>query len=254
MHDLEQLQQMHSTQRQQQQQQAHCQQQDLQEQPQQQGHAISQPAAAAAALIKPQLVLRRWHELLPECEFRCFAAGHALVGISQRDPSQHFPQLGLPGQVARIRQQLVAWHAEKIGSSFPIDSYAMDVYVAAAGGPVWLLDFSPICSTTSPLLFSWDELPYAHMRTPTAQQDSAGSTAHGSSQEHQEPQLQQQQQHAGAVQAAAGGFGRRIDMRVVQHAGMILPGVRAATGMPIDMLGLQDSFEEVMRTMQQQQQ
>jgi hypothetical protein len=126
----------------------------------------------------------------------------------------------------------------------------MDVYVPAAGGAVRLLDFSPICSTTSPLLFSWDELPYPHMHT-TAQQDSTASPAAGSSQEQQQQQ-QQQQQQAGVVVAAAAG--RPVELRVVQHAGMILPGARAATGMPIDMLGLQDSFEDVLRTMQQQQQ
>jgi hypothetical protein len=123
MHDLEQLQHMHSTQHQQDQQQPQYQQHQ-----QQQGHLIDQHPAAAVAAPVPQLVLRRWHELLPEREFRCFAAGHALVGISQRDPSQHFPQLGLPGEVAAIRERLTAWHAEKIGSSFPVDSCEWVMY------------------------------------------------------------------------------------------------------------------------------
>jgi hypothetical protein len=115
---------------------------------------------------------------------------------------------------------------------------------------VHLLDFSPICSTTSPLLFTWGELPYPHMHA-SEQQDSLGSPAATSSQEHQQ---QQPGVGAAAAAAAAAAAGHPVELRVVQHAGMILPGSRAATGMPIDMLGLQDSFEDVLRTMQQQQQ
>jgi hypothetical protein len=118
------------------------------------------------------------------------------------------------------------------------------------------LDFSPICSTTSPLLFSWDELPYPHMHTAAAQQQQ-GTPTTGPAASSSGAHPQQQQHQSGGVQAAAAaaaGSAGAVELRVVQHAGMILPGARAATGMPIDMLGLQDSFEDVMRTMQQQQQ
>jgi hypothetical protein len=113
MHDLEQLQQLQQT--------PSTQQQPDQQQQQQQDDQGSQSAAALTVPV-PQLMLRRWQELLPEREFRCFAAGHTLVGISQRDPSQHFPQLGLSGEVEAIRKQLLTWHGEKISSSFPLDS------------------------------------------------------------------------------------------------------------------------------------
>jgi hypothetical protein len=129
----------------------------------------------------------------------------------------------------------------------------VDVYVPACGGSVRLLDFSPICSTTSPLLFSWDELPYPHMHTAAAQQQQDTSTASPADSSSKAHSQQQQQQRIGGVQAAAAGSADAVELRVVQHAGMIMPGARAATGMPIDMLGLQDSFDDVMRTMQQQQ-
>jgi hypothetical protein len=124
MHDLEQLQQLQQTSSTQQRQQQRQQQQQQQQQPLQQDliqHQRQDHQANSLAPV-PQLVLRRWQELLPEREFRCFAAGHALVAISQRDPSQHFPQLGLSGDVEAIRKQLLAWHREKISSSFPLDS------------------------------------------------------------------------------------------------------------------------------------
>jgi hypothetical protein len=69
--------------------------------------------------------------LQPEREFRCFAAGHALVAISQRDPSQHFPQLGLPREVQAVLERVTAWHARHISSSFPLDSCKWMVLIAA---------------------------------------------------------------------------------------------------------------------------
>lgn len=102
------------------------------------------------------------------------------------------------------------------------------------------MDFNAVCDTVSPLLFAWDELPYTHMHSAAA---------------HQQPQQQQDVQHdllAGRQEQHE--TDEDVELRVVSHAGMIMPGVRAATGMPLDMLGLQDSFEQVLYTMQQQEQ
>jgi hypothetical protein len=43
------------------------------------------------------LALRRWSELRPEREFRCFVRGGEIVGACQRDVSQYFPQLSSQG-------------------------------------------------------------------------------------------------------------------------------------------------------------
>eukprot|EP00983_Pelagomonas_calceolata_P033426 1047054-Pelagomonas_calceolata.AAC.4 len=42
---------------------------------------------------KAVLVMRQWYDLRPEREWRCFVAGGRLVGVCQRDVTQHFPQL-----------------------------------------------------------------------------------------------------------------------------------------------------------------
>lgn len=41
-------------------------------------------------------MLRKWYDLRPEREWRCFVAGGKLVGVCQRDVTQHFPQLAEP--------------------------------------------------------------------------------------------------------------------------------------------------------------
>lgn len=64
----------------------------LQQQPQQ--PAATPPTQGAVPAV---LVLRRWYPALrPEREFRCFVRQGQLLGVSQRDISQHFPQLTAP--------------------------------------------------------------------------------------------------------------------------------------------------------------
>lgn len=54
------------------------------------------------------LVLRRWHDLRPEREFRCFVRRGELVAACQRDVSQHFH--GLRGLEGEVRHALWAFH------------------------------------------------------------------------------------------------------------------------------------------------
>lgn len=99
---------------------------------------------------------------------------------------------------------------------------------------VRLLDFGPVCDTTSPLLFDWDELPYQHMHS--MQRQAA---------EQQQELQEQQEQH----QQEQGPTAQKFELRIVTHAGMIMPGSRVVTGMPLDMLGLQDAFEQSLQAM-----
>lgn len=50
-------------------------------------------AVAAAPAVQHCLALRRWHDLQPGREFRCFVRRQVLVGASQRDVTQCFPFL-----------------------------------------------------------------------------------------------------------------------------------------------------------------
>jgi hypothetical protein len=144
-HDLEQLQQ-HSTTRQQQQQgsrQNHAQQDSQSSTPADNSGRADPSTSTSSGTAAPdssrssvacpaQLVLRAWCVMQPEWEFRAFVAQHRLVAISQRDPSQHFPQLagvtaeaGLTSSSSSsggIAARLLDFHRRHIGSSFPLDS------------------------------------------------------------------------------------------------------------------------------------
>ncbi|PIO29517.1 hypothetical protein AB205_0174850, partial [Aquarana catesbeiana] len=43
--------------------------------------------------VKYELVLRKWCELIPGGEFRCFVKENKLIGISQRDYTQYYDHI-----------------------------------------------------------------------------------------------------------------------------------------------------------------
>lgn len=129
MHDLEQLQpemqQQHNHHHHQQQQTSVDAQQSakLPQQLQQQQQQQAEPAAIAVGRpLTPQVVLRQWHDLLPEREFRCFIHQRLLTAISQRDITQHFPQLTMTGQLGNLKHQIKLFHQQHIADSFPVGS------------------------------------------------------------------------------------------------------------------------------------
>ncbi|EFN57174.1 hypothetical protein CHLNCDRAFT_21599, partial [Chlorella variabilis] len=121
------------------------------------GAAASAAAGGGAAVPAVQhcLALRRWHDLQPGREFRCFVRGGELVGASQRDVTHCYSFLR--DERRELAAALQAFHARHIQGRFPHPHYTYDAYVAASGA-VRLLDFNPLRGTTSPLLFSWHEL------------------------------------------------------------------------------------------------
>jgi len=138
----------------------------------------------------------------------------------------------------------------------------MDVY-APPRGRVELLDFSPISHTTSPLCFTWEELPYQHMKQQQQQHDEQQQQQQQQQQQGLDAGSAQQQQHrAGAGPGPEGSNSSSssvsresaaVVFRVVEHEGMLVPGTRVATGMPFDILGLPDAVSAVMQAMRQQQ-
>lgn len=80
--------------------------------------ADSTSTSTSTSGVQPVLVLRKHYDLRPEREFRCFVSGRAVVAVSQRDPSQHFPQLS--EDVPRIRSLLEAFHARHVQGKFPL--------------------------------------------------------------------------------------------------------------------------------------
>ncbi|KAK9792491.1 hypothetical protein WJX73_008072 [Symbiochloris irregularis] len=105
-----------------------------------------------------QLALRRYLDLRPEREFRCFVHQHMLIGISQRHITDFFPTL--VDQRMEFLHAITEFHAANLQCKFILPDYTCDVYINTKG-QVRLVDFNPIGGTTSPLLFQWEELPFS---------------------------------------------------------------------------------------------
>jgi hypothetical protein len=129
---------------------------------------------AAVANWPLELVLRKWCNLYPSQEFRCFVRDGELMAISQRHHSQHYGHLVRDQYL--YRSLLVEFFDDVVADNFPVGvaaatadtaaanpddltgrNYVFDVYVDKQER-VWLLDFNVWGRQTDTLLFEWSEL------------------------------------------------------------------------------------------------
>lgn len=103
------------------------------------------------------LVIRKWANLFPSMEFRCFIKDFGIVGICQKDVSTFYSFL--QGEVYRIHEIIANFYDLNIKDSLLKASVTMDVYVDKQDR-VWVVGFSPFgdVSKTDALLFTWTEL------------------------------------------------------------------------------------------------
>ncbi|XP_051889472.1 cell division cycle protein 123 homolog [Pristis pectinata] len=119
--------------------------------------------------IDTQLVLRKWCELIPGGEFRCFVKENKLIGIAQRDHTQYYDHVC--SQEANILSSIIDFFKDKVQYKFPDEDFVFDVY-RDSQGKVWIIDFNPFGEVTNSLLFSWDELTSGHNISEGALADS----------------------------------------------------------------------------------
>ncbi|KAG8005798.1 hypothetical protein GBF38_001788 [Nibea albiflora] len=107
----------------------------------------------------PRLVLRKWSELIPGGEFRCFVKENKLIAISQRDYTQYYQHiLKQEEQICHAIQEFFSQH---IQYKFLDEDYTLILYlciVCVLQGRVWLIDLNPFGEVTDSLLFTWEEL------------------------------------------------------------------------------------------------
>ncbi|XP_004712715.1 cell division cycle protein 123 homolog [Echinops telfairi] len=102
-----------------------------------------------------ELVLRKWCELIPGAEFRCFVKENKLIGISQRDYTQYYDHIfKQKEEICRCIQDFFKKH---IQYKFLDEDFVFDIY-RDSRGKVWLIDFNPFGEVTDSLLFTWEEL------------------------------------------------------------------------------------------------
>ncbi|KAG2450248.1 hypothetical protein HYH02_004760 [Chlamydomonas schloesseri] len=243
----------------------------------------SSSAPASSCPLQPVLVLKKWQQLRPEREFRCFVRDERLVAASQRDISQAFPAL-TPDVVADVRRRIWRFWQERMGSGsrLGLHTCALDLYVPF-DSPSWqsvrLVDLNPLMDTTSPLLYDWAELGFgpaavpaatdlvARLRTtastaPQADRDigdgpvdeswmaeAVGATALPFPES--ADQLQVRIVEPGNYAGATGG-GSVGSLSLAGLTGPMLLGSRAALAMPYDMLGIADSVDKMIEVMSRQ--
>uniref|UniRef100_A0A3Q2CA00 Translation initiation factor eIF2 assembly protein n=1 Tax=Cyprinodon variegatus TaxID=28743 RepID=A0A3Q2CA00_CYPVA len=106
-------------------------------------------------VISYELVLRKWSELIPGGEFRCFVKENKLIAISQRDYTQYYQHI--LKQEEQISQAIQDFFSQHVQYNFLDEDFVFDVY-RDCQGRVWLIDLNPFGEVTDSLLFSWEEL------------------------------------------------------------------------------------------------
>lgn len=105
--------------------------------------------------IPYHLALRKYFEISPSVEFRCFVRGRKLIALCQRDLN-HFDFLFK--MCDQLRSKIQEFFDVRLRDTFPDADFAFDVYVPPPFERVWLVDINPWAPRTDPLLFSWMEL------------------------------------------------------------------------------------------------
>src|SRR5690625_2728854 len=101
------------------------------------------------------LVLRKYINLNPALEFRCFVKSNSLIGICQRDRN-HFEFLFSMRDDLRVK--IESFFDQNLKNKFPDPNYAFDVYIPPPHERVWLVNINPWPLRTDSLIFSWMEL------------------------------------------------------------------------------------------------
>ncbi|XP_043465031.1 cell division cycle protein 123 homolog [Leptopilina heterotoma] len=102
------------------------------------------------------LVLKRWNEINPCTEFRCFVIENELVGICQRDVSQYYRHI--ESEKYNIQKDITTLFNERIKDRFKLQNYSFDV-IRYKKDKVKIIDFGPMNeSVTNETLFTYQEL------------------------------------------------------------------------------------------------
>jgi len=105
--------------------------------------------------IEYTLVLRKYCNLYPQREFRCFVYAHQIIAIAQRNDDDCFTDLQSETTRLRIAQCIHEFFTDCIQHKFCDAKYVMDVYVDKAD-KVHLIDFNPFYEYTDcGTMLSW---------------------------------------------------------------------------------------------------
>jgi hypothetical protein len=110
------------------------------------------------------IALRKWYDLKPGCDFRCFVKENMLVAVCQRDVSMKYMHLLGSSNKESILNRIQGLYDQAIHKRFSLENFIFDCYVPEAEtASVRIIDFTPDnIDTTNPLLFSWEDVDQCH--------------------------------------------------------------------------------------------
>ena len=109
---------------------------------------------ASASQVEYVLVLRKWKEINPGFEYRCFVKNKELVGVTQRDCTKFYHHI--EAEEATIMTDILSFYCEQVRERFPLDDFVFDIE-RMGKDKVRLIDFNPYGPVTDGLLFDWEE-------------------------------------------------------------------------------------------------
>ncbi|KAA8909238.1 hypothetical protein TRICI_004550 [Trichomonascus ciferrii] len=101
------------------------------------------------------LVLRKWVDVNPAMEFRCFVKDRELVGVTQRDMNYYEFLNDLKPKLLTLIQ---SFFRQNLQTSFPDSSFVFDVYIPRPFDRVWLVDINPYAFKTDTKLYDWSQI------------------------------------------------------------------------------------------------
>ncbi|EER29988.1 D123 family protein [Coccidioides posadasii C735 delta SOWgp] len=104
-------------------------------------------------IIPYYLVLRKYVNVNPALEFRCFVRSRRLICLCQKSFKYQEWVYELKDKLLRSIQEFFDQHLRE---TFPDPDFVFDVYVPR--DRVWLMDISPFSQKTEPLHFAWDHI------------------------------------------------------------------------------------------------
>ena len=108
------------------------------------------------SVFQHKLTMKKWSNLHPGMEFRCFIGSRKLVGATQRDCSCAYEFLIRDKD--EIEDTIYAFVTSKvICDTFPLQSFICDLYVDK-DSKCWVVDFNEYSACSDTLLFTWEEL------------------------------------------------------------------------------------------------
>lgn len=101
------------------------------------------------------LVLRKWVDINPAMEFRCFVKDRELIGVTQRDMNYYE---FLDDIKDDLLTSIETFFLDELQNTFHDPSFVFDVYIPKASEKIWLIDINPYAAKTDTKLYDWSHV------------------------------------------------------------------------------------------------